>query len=73
MMKDPVADSTIKNCLKVARQEANLWVMVTDVRHNVTTQYKLIQAINENIINEGSRATIRPCGLVDSLKQRYTL
>ena len=51
MMKDPVADSTIKNSLKVARQEANLWVMVTDVRHNVTTQYKLIQAINENIIN----------------------
>ena len=73
MMKDPVADSTIKNSLKVAWQEANLWVMVTDVRHNVTTQYKRIQAINENIINEGSRATIRPCGLVDSLKQRYTL
>ena len=72
-MKDPVADSTIKNSLNVARQEANLWVMVTDVRHNVTTQYKLIQAINENIINEGIRATIRPCGLVDSLKQRYTL
>ena len=37
MMKDPVADSTIKNSLKAARQEANLWVMVTDVRHNVTT------------------------------------
>ena len=68
MMKDPVADSTIKNSLKVARQEANLWVMVTDVRHNVTTQYKLIQAINENIIDEVSRATIRPCGFVDSLK-----
>ena len=68
MMKDPVADSTIKNSLKVARQEANLWVMVTDVRHNVTTKYKRIQAINENIINEGSRATIRPCGFVGSLK-----
>ena len=67
MMKDPVADSTIKNSLKVAWQEANLWVMVTDVRHNVTTQYKLIQAINENI-NEGSRATITPCGFVGSLK-----
>ena len=36
------ADSTIRNYLKVARQEANLWVMVTDVGHNVTTQYKLI-------------------------------
>ena len=68
MMKDPVADSTIKNSLNVARQEANLWVMVTDVRHNVTTQYKLILAMVENIINEGSRATIRPCGFVDSLK-----
>ena len=41
MMKDPVCDSTIRNYLKVARQEANLWVMVTDVGHNVTTQYKL--------------------------------